>query len=540
MGSELFAAFTNVQVSGIEPENQTIKIHGWVIGAVSKADHVHVCIDEMADPILEMRADNPRPGVVAYYRDSRDVPLNCGFAGEIPFHYLNRGAIHLEAILSGGPAVRFSTIRLEKTENNDEAAKEEMDKASSCDEAIALTVIPNATVYGQELDAFGLFTPQTGVLLENDELQIHGWVASSLSKIESVLVCAHGAEKPITEMAVDVPRPAIVKHFEGKLDIPLKCGFGGAVSAALLQDGPLQLVARMANGATVQFVEIRVNDDSENKQQAPFTFVLPFREGAPPVRSPAKIILSVWKALFLREAVERLFGKRAAWLWLTLEPIGHIAMLMLLFAFVNAASVNGMISTVWIMVGLIAYKAFQRPYKHGEIGIVSNMQLFAYRQVRPVDTVLVRCFLELFLLFPVTVLVFSAAALLGINVIPENPGTLFVAVMGLWLFAIGASLVTSILVAMVPEARQVLDIAQTPLYFLSGIMFPISEVPHPYREWILTNPIVHGIELARYGVASHYHMAAGVNIYYLYEMAAALILAGLALQIRYKTQVIKQ
>jgi len=45
-------------------------------------------------------------------------------------------------------------------------------------------------------------------------------------------------------------------------------------------------------------------------------------------RSPWSITWSVWRAMFLREALYRLFHRRAAWRVLLLDPIGHIAFLM--------------------------------------------------------------------------------------------------------------------------------------------------------------------------------------------------------------------
>jgi hypothetical protein len=44
------------------------------------------------------------------------------------------------------------------------------------------------------------------------------------------------------------------------------------------------------------------------------------------VRSPASITWAVWKALFLREAVARLFAGRAAWRWILVEPVGQLVL----------------------------------------------------------------------------------------------------------------------------------------------------------------------------------------------------------------------
>lgn len=46
--------------------------------------------------------------------------------------------------------------------------------------------------------------------------------------------------------------------------------------------------------------------------------------GRPP-RNPLTVTFAVWNALLLREALSRLFGRRAAWFWLLFEPIFHVA-----------------------------------------------------------------------------------------------------------------------------------------------------------------------------------------------------------------------
>ena len=42
------------------------------------------------------------------------------------------------------------------------------------------------------------------------------------------------------------------------------------------------------------------------------------------MHNPLLTTLTVWRALFLREALDRFFGSRAAWGWLLVEPAMHI------------------------------------------------------------------------------------------------------------------------------------------------------------------------------------------------------------------------
>ncbi len=104
-------------------------------------------------------------------------------------------------------------------------------------------------------------------------------------------------------------------------------------------------------------------------------------------RSAFVITLSVWKALLLREALGRLFGRRAAWFWLLLEPLFHVGYLMLIFTVVRVRHVGGIATALWIMIGLVAYFMFQRASRQSMNAVGANFPLFVYRQVLPVDSV---------------------------------------------------------------------------------------------------------------------------------------------------------
>ena len=80
----------------------------------------------------------------------------------------------------------------------------------------------------------------------------------------------------------------------------------------------------------------------------------------PGKRSPLSIALSVWKALMLREALHRLFASRAAWFWLLLEPLFHLAIISFIFAVIRQRKIGGMETIPWIIIGLIGFFVFRR------------------------------------------------------------------------------------------------------------------------------------------------------------------------------------
>ena len=255
-------------------------------------------------------------------------------------------------------------------------------------------------------------------------------------------------------------------------------------------------------------------------------------------RSPIAITLSVWKAIFLREALDRLFDMRAAWLWLLLEPVLHIVFITFVVTVVRLRTVGGIDVVIWVIVGLLAFFLFRRTAVQTMHAVDSNKPLFAYRQVQPFDTAVVRAGLEGFLMILVGAIILSAAALFGYDVWPGDPLQVGWAMLGLWLLALGYGLVTSVLMELIPELEHIFKILMLPLYLVSGVIFPLSAVPEPYREWLMYNPIAHGLELVRHGFSPYYHMVQGVSASYLYAWVVCSILLGLMLYRRFSVQLV--
>lgn len=256
------------------------------------------------------------------------------------------------------------------------------------------------------------------------------------------------------------------------------------------------------------------------------------------IRTPLQVSLSVWKALFLREAVNRLAAGRAAWVWLLLEPIAQVAFLMVLFSALRHRGASGPDFAMFLAVGVIGFQLFRNPAQRAMGAISSNAALFAYRQVRPVDAVLIRTILEGFLQLIVALALMLACGVLGFDVMPVDPLLLFLSAGVLWSLGTALGLILSVGGELVPEIAKVAQLAFTPLYFLSGVMFSPHIVPPALRDWLLVNPVVHGIEVMRVSYFDGYHQLPGIELQYPAAVALFLSLIGLALHVRYARKLV--
>ena len=77
-----------------------------------------------------------------------------------------------------------------------------------------------------------------------------------------------------------------------------------------------------------------------------------------------------------------------------------------------------------------------------------------------------------------------------------------------------------------------------PLYLISGVILPLSTVPQPYRDWLLFNPIAHGLEATRLGFSPTYHAVPELSMPYLHAAAISLVFLGLALHKRFANRLL--
>ena len=247
-------------------------------------------------------------------------------------------------------------------------------------------------------------------------------------------------------------------------------------------------------------------------------------------RTPLQVTRSVWKALVLRESLTRLFSSRGAWFWLLAEPVFHIAYMMVLFSVIRIRHVGGFETAAWVMIGLLSFLAFRRTASQCINAVRANKALFTYRQVKPIDTVLTRAMLEGVLMVVVSGTLIAGSSFFGVDAVPDDPLNVLVAFFGMWLVGLGFGMVMSVCTELMPEIGNFVGFVMTPLYFISGVIFPIASVPSQYRQWVMLNPLAHGIETARKSFAEHYHAAPEASMSYLYGFAIVALFLGLALQ----------
>ena len=255
-------------------------------------------------------------------------------------------------------------------------------------------------------------------------------------------------------------------------------------------------------------------------------------------RTHIAVSLSVWKALFLREAVARISAQRAGWVWLVLEPMLHIAMITYVITGFKGRDFGDTDAALFVALGLIGFRFFSNPAFKSPATLGTNRALLVYRQVKPIDPILSRCVLEGWVQILVAVLFMCMLSLLNHDVLPVAPLTPFLCVLTLWLFGLGTGLVLSAATVLGPEVGRFTNLLGMPMYFLSGVLFSPSQLPPAMRDVVLLNPVAHGIELLRSGFFPGYYVADQVSFSYLLGFTLVYLFFGLALHRHLQTRLI--
>ncbi|MDN2656479.1 ABC transporter permease [Cobetia sp. 14N.309.X.WAT.E.A4] len=258
------------------------------------------------------------------------------------------------------------------------------------------------------------------------------------------------------------------------------------------------------------------------------------KKSGPKARSAWAVTRSVWYAMFIREAVSRTMADRMGWFWMIAEPLALVAIMTFIRSFVSG---EGLIVNAefipWLVVGLMGFHLVREGMMRGMGAVKANHALFTYRQVQTADPVIVRNFLEGMLRTFVFLLFIVGALLLGIPLSPDDALSALFNWFSLWAFGLGLGLTLSVVATLVEEVDKIVKMISMPLLIISGVIFPINHLPHWLLEYLMWNPIPHGLELLRLGFFEDYHVVKGTSRLYLWFFILLLNAFGLMLHIRF-------
>ena len=243
-------------------------------------------------------------------------------------------------------------------------------------------------------------------------------------------------------------------------------------------------------------------------------------------------------ALLLRELASRFGKSRGGFIWVMAEPIAHLLVPILIFGFLRNFGVPGIEYPVFLFYGFLPFLLFKAICLQIVDGVNSAQGLLSYRQVMLMDVFVSKAMAHWVIQAIVFVIVLTGLAMLGYDVLPGHPIELAGILALTTVLAFGLGVVLAAIASLAPDARSVIKIMFMPLYFASGILFPVTRFPDEWVRWMSLNPVLHVVELSRTMAIDGYRPMQYTSLAYPVALALSLTLLGLMLyRLRYLARV---
>ena len=255
-------------------------------------------------------------------------------------------------------------------------------------------------------------------------------------------------------------------------------------------------------------------------------------------RSHLQIQRDVIYALLLRELSSRFGRSRGGFLWVLVEPIAHLLVPVIIRGFIRGGLMPGVEFPVFIVYGILPFLLFKAICLQIVDGVNAGQGLLSYRQVLLMDVFIAKALAFFVIQAIVFIIVLTGLGMFDFHVLPPRPVE-FAGVLGLTVvLAFGLGLLLAAIASMVPDAKSVIRVMFMPLYFVSGILFPVTRFPDEWVQWMALNPVLHLVELSRVMAIDRYEPMKYLSIGYPVALALTTTIIGLMLyRLRYLARV---
>lgn len=232
-------------------------------------------------------------------------------------------------------------------------------------------------------------------------------------------------------------------------------------------------------------------------------------------------------ALIVREMTTRYGNKFGGYMWAVLDPVLTIAILTLVFSAVAHVPPLGRSFALFFASGYAAFYMYRSTADQVSSAVEANRALLNYPVVRPYDTVVSRILLQAATLFIVNALLFGVLYLMvpfeKIDLGPILLASLIAVTLGA-----GVGAANIVWFHLSSTYQQIWGIINRPAFIVSGVWFLPEAIPHPYRDLLLWNPLVHIVGYFRAGFYPTYR-AEYVNFPYIIGLTVFSVVFGFIL-----------
>ena len=224
-----------------------------------------------------------------------------------------------------------------------------------------------------------------------------------------------------------------------------------------------------------------------------------------------RIVLALSDMEFALRAEKGAFG-----VWgVVFEPLALIATLLTLKIFVRLKTNDLMNPVIWMTCGIALLFLFRKVAIKSLGGVSKKQQLFFYRRIRPLDTLLASTLIESRVQATVLVSIFLAVSFWTWTFRIDDPALMVVDFILTVCLGLGVGISALVIGHRIPIVKTLTKFGiNRILLWTSGIFFATYQLPGPARPFVTWNPLLHSVELLRHSINAQYPLP-GINLQYL-------------------------
>lgn len=256
----------------------------------------------------------------------------------------------------------------------------------------------------------------------------------------------------------------------------------------------------------------------------------------PPISGLSSAVRTI-TALIIRE-ISTTYGRSSmGYLWAILEPVAGIMVLTAIFSVSFHAPPIGKEFALFYASGILPFMAYTSISQKISVSLRFSRPLLFYPGVLFIDAILARLLLnsvtQIIVIFLVLAFIFGFYA---IDLAVDFPVLALTLAMTFSL-AFGIGTLNCFLLSRYPIWERAWAILNRPLFIISCVFFMFDNVPMPYKDYLLWNPLVHIVGQMRAGIYTTYD-ASYVSPLYVFGISLTTLALGLLFLRRYYRDIV--
>jgi capsular polysaccharide transport system permease protein len=254
-------------------------------------------------------------------------------------------------------------------------------------------------------------------------------------------------------------------------------------------------------------------------------------------RSSFKIFLAVQNALFLRELSMRFSSGRMGMFWTFFEPFFQILIFVLIKLVLFGAGESNFDFAVFLALNFTAFNMFKNIVLKSTASFKANKALFLYKQVKPIDTIIARSMVEVFITSIIIVIFISLGLYFDFDMNVEDLTMVTLGFIFLIIFSFSLGIFMAVINVFIDSVGKLINFFMTALMFTSAVFYSIKVLPIDLQKLLMYNPVANFMEIIH---GSYFNALDDtlVSYEYVFLWTLSLLYIGLWLYVKLEKRII--